>query len=83
MLPEKRAAKCIITTKDNIEFSSQTDNAKGEFTHPFTHQELTDKYMNMLNHYKVFDEIWLEQLKNIDRNITFKTWLKNNGLLRS
>ncbi|SDK62614.1 2-methylcitrate dehydratase PrpD [Jeotgalicoccus aerolatus] len=83
LLPEKRAAKCIITTKDNIEFSSQTDNAKGEFTHPFTHQELTDKYMNMLNHYKVFDEIWLEQLKNIDRNITFKTWLKNNGLLRS
>ena len=83
LLPEKRAAKCIIITKDNKEFTAQTDNARGEYSHPFTYQELTGKYMNMLKHYKEFDENWLEKLKNIDRKITFKTWLKNNELLRS
>lgn len=83
LLPEKRAAKCVIITKDNKEFTAQTDNARGEFSHPFTDQELTGKYMNMLKHYKEFDENWLEKLKNIDRNITLKTWLKNNELLRS
>lgn len=83
LLPEKRAAKCVIITKNNTEFTAQTDNARGEFTHPFTHQELTGKYINMLQHYKEFDENWLEQLKNIDRKITFKTWLENNRLLRS
>lgn len=83
LLPEKRAAKCVIITKDNEEFTAQTDNARGEFSHPFTDQELTEKYMNMLKHYKEFDGNWLEKLKNIDRKITFKTWLKNNELLRS
>ena len=83
MLPEKCVAKCIINTKDNKEFSSQIDSAQGEFRHPFTNQELTGKYMNMLKYYKEFDENWLENLKNIDRKITLKTWLKNNGLLRS
>ena len=83
LLPEKRAAKCIITTKDKKEFSAQTDNARGEFSHPFTHQDFTEKYMHMLQHYKEFDEDWLEQLATIDREITFEKWLKNNGLLRS
>lgn len=83
LLPKKRAAKCIIKTKDKKEFSAQTDNAKGEFSHPFTHQDFTEKYMHMLQHYKEFDEDWLEQLATIDREITFEKWLKNNGLLRS
>lgn len=83
LLPGKRAAKCIIKIKDNTELTAQVDNAKGEFSHPFTNQELIEKYMHMLQYYKEFDENWFEKLKNINRKITLKTWLKNNRLLRS
>ena len=83
MLPEKRAAKCIIINEDKQEFVSQTDNAQGEYSNKFTDRQMMEKYMNMLQSYKEFDEKWLLSLKKIDREITFKSWLKNNRLLRS
>lgn len=39
--------------------------------------------MNMLQSYKEFDEKVVSESEKIDREITFKTWLKNNRLLRS
>src|SRR5699024_11209471 len=78
MLPEKRAAKCIIINKDKQKFVSQTDNAQREYSNKFMDNQMTEKYMNMLQSYKEFDKKWLLSLKKIDREITFKSWLKNN-----
>lgn len=83
MLTEKRAAKCIIINEDKQEFVSQTDNTQGEYSNKFTDNQMTEKYMNMLQSYKEFDKKWLLSLKKIDRETTFKTWLKSNRLLRS
>lgn len=83
LLPDKRAARCIIITNDGKEFTSEIDNAKGEFTHPFKDCEIKEKYMSMLIHYKDINVESLEELKNINRKVTFRSWLENNGLLRS
>lgn len=69
--------------EDKQKFVSQTDNAQGEYSNKFTDNQMTEKYMNMLQSYKEFDKKWLLSLKKIDRKITFKSWLKNNKLLRS
>lgn len=83
LLPSKRAAECIVTVKNGAEYRAMINNAQGEFSNPFTEEELKEKYRNMLKNHYDFDEKWLDDLFVIDRSLSFKEWLLNNKLLRS
>lgn len=85
LLPKERAAECIITDTEGNKHTAFVSNARGEFSHPFSKQELKNKYKNMLAvHYRdIYSEAWLDDLMNINRSLSFKEWLLNNKLLRS
>lgn len=82
LLPEKRAAKCIITANNKI-FVSYVDNAQGELSNKFTEVQMSEKYMNMLKDFKGDSESLLNNIRNIDRTKTFENWLKQTELIRS
>lgn len=85
LLPKERAAECIITDTEGKKHTAFISNAQGEFSHPFSKQDFKNKYKNMLTvHYSdIYDEAWLDDLMNINRDLSFKEWLLNNKLLRS
>lgn len=83
LLPSERATECIINDVNGKEYSSFISNAKGEYSHPFTGSEFKEKYQNMLqNHYEFYSDDWVNQLLDIDRDITFKEWLQHNNLIK-
>lgn len=83
LLPGKRAATVTITFKDGSKVIRTVDTARGEFTHPFTAEEMWDKYRNMLKgHYPdPFFHILKENLLNHRKHATFKEWLIANQLM--
>lgn len=80
-LPGNRAAECIINLDTGNQLRYYVDNAKGEFTKPFKEKEMMEKYLRMLDYRKDYNEIWLENLINIDYEMKFKDWLKQNKII--
>lgn len=82
-LPGKRAAECIVNLDNGEKLTHFVDNAKGEFSNPFTNDEMIQKYLNMLASKKEFDKNWLLNLKNIDYKMSFNNWLAQNKIIQS
>src|SRR5699024_4875213 len=80
-LPGKRAAECIINLDNGEKLTHFVGNAKGEFSNPFTDNEMIQKYLNMLTSKKELDKKWLLNLKNIDYKLSFKDWLSQNKII--
>lgn len=80
-LPGKRAAECIINLDNGEKLTHFVGNAKGEFSNPFTDDEMIQKYLNMLTSKKELDKKWLLNLKNIDYKLSFKDWLSQNKII--
>lgn len=83
LLPDRRAAKVMVTLKDGTVLEHTTYTAKGEYDYRFSEEELWDKYQNMLtNHYDgSFLGVLKNNLLNIRRYPTFKEWLQANQLM--